>query len=72
MDTFRDFIRALGGPTAVSRELGTKFHRVVKWSERNSIPAEHWHDLLTLAATRGVDVSADDLVRMARTEESAA
>lgn len=56
--TVQDFIKRLGGATAVSRELGVPMTTVATWTQRNSIPSWRMASLAALALHKGIDVPA--------------
>lgn len=65
MNTARSIIKELGGPTKVAAALKVRVNVVGNWTARG-IPW-HWHDeLLSLARNRGVDLTRDQLKRLAR------
>lgn len=71
MDTVSDIIEALGGSTAIARELDMKAATTVaSWKDRGSIPSEHWPPLLELARKRRVALTLERL--MAANRRSAA
>ncbi len=59
--TVRDFIKALGGRTAVSQRLGVRPQAISLWLSSEQIPLERVPALLRMAADRRVPVTAEDL-----------
>ena len=50
-----EIITALGGPSAVARELGLRdYSSVASWVRRRSIPVKFWPGLLGIAARKRV------------------
>ena len=59
----REIIVKLGGRAIVAKATAAQPNTVSYWMHRDSIPAKHWHSLLSLAAAREVpDVTLDMLV----------
>lgn len=59
--TVSEIIKYLGGPAAVSRQLGVRSQAISLWSIKNQIPLERVPALLQVARDRGVVLSAADL-----------
>lgn len=53
--TLRDLIDALGGSSAVARELGVSQQAVTNMKARNALPPRHLLTLWRLAKEKGVD-----------------
>lgn len=60
MQTVREIVRALGGPSAVAAELHLGVSAVSNWSKREAIPREHHLRLWRLAQERGIDWTPPD------------
>lgn len=56
--TTRDIITALGGPAEVGRSLGIRPQAVSLWLRKGRVPLERVPALLTLAAQRGLSLTA--------------
>lgn len=60
-------IEAMGGQTVVSKELELPHSTVKSWPRRESIPPEHWEDVIALARKNGIDgVNGDYLLVLHR------
>lgn len=51
----RGLVLAFGGPTFISRHTGTPVATVKSWPGRDNIPTDHWHDLISMAASLGME-----------------
>lgn len=66
MKTFADIIDALGGSIALAEALDQPKGTVSAWKTRNSIPAEHWAEIVKLAGARGLPaITHEVLARLA-------
>jgi lipoate synthase len=67
MDSFSLLITALGGPTAVARELELGTPSVQKMRERNSVHPKHFPAFVKLAEKRGLPgVTLESLARLSQ------
>lgn len=72
MQTVPQIIEALGGPSAVARDLGQKVPTVSAWKHRGKVPARYWPDLVSLARQKAVKgISLDVFFRIEREGEAA-
>lgn len=63
MQTHTEIIERLGGIRKVARLLEHSNHTTVQgWSERNSIPMDHWADLVQRAAAAGKQLTVRELM----------
>lgn len=69
VSTFSDLIDQLGGVRVLSAEWGKSVNTVAGMKRRNSISPKHWPDVLRIAEGKGLHLSADALVEMARREK---
>ena len=63
-DTFRALIDRLGGVSAFADKTRIGEFAAKKMRDRNSIAVRHWPVVIGVAASEGVDLSLDDLMRM--------
>lgn len=56
-----EFIKALGGPVHVSRQLGIRSQAISIWARRGKIPAERVPQLVGIARTMGLKVTPKDM-----------
>lgn len=71
--TAAQIVKDLGGPTAVSSQIGVPLGTVSAWSTRKSIPPEYWPALVSLAGTLGkAEISFETLAHMAAAQAEAA
>src|SRR5262249_25961702 len=66
MRTFKDLIAAWETKRAFAQEVGVTYAAAKKMSERNNIRHEHWHGVMAAARARGIQLTADDLMRMSK------
>lgn len=69
MQTIKDIIRSFGSAASLAREIGRKPVTVRQWGNRNSIPDEHWDDVVRAAQSRrikGVTLAALSRIASAR------
>lgn len=57
----KDLINSLGGPVAISKQLGVSPQAVSLWSSSGRIPVERVPALLRMAGERGLELSARQL-----------
>jgi hypothetical protein len=63
MADHRDIIDKLGGIRPLARKLGHESHTKVQgWRDRNSIPIEHWPEILKIEKEDGSTFATDDLL----------
>lgn len=65
IQTHRDVIRALGGPSELARKLGIfkPVPATVHWQTRG-IPARYWHHVAELLGDKGHPLTARDIEQM--------
>ena len=65
-DTFSAVVETWpGGRKGLSADLRLSIGTIRKWSERDWIPPEYWHDIVQHACRVGVEVTAEVLTAMA-------
>jgi hypothetical protein len=63
MANHTDIIKRLGGIRKVAGWLGHTNHTTVQgWSDRNSIPMEHWSSLIQAAEGAGLSLTVGELM----------
>jgi len=60
MRTHKEIIDEIGY-SVLAAELKAKYHTMAAWKSRNSIPPQHWHKIVRIAASRGIPITFDDL-----------
>jgi hypothetical protein len=66
MNSFRDVISAMGGPSALARAIDGNVNTVVSWRQRNRIPPNQWAPIVAAAEESGVGgITYDALGRIA-------
>ena len=63
MQAQRDIFEIWGGYPTLAVELDEKPDTVYRWRKRRRIPEWVWPDLIESAASRGVELTADELLR---------
>lgn len=61
-----------GGRPGFARDLGISYEGARAMSDRNSINASHWAEVLKQARRRRVPLTPEDLLRMSRARRQAA
>lgn len=64
MKSYSEIVEAWGRNTMAS-DLDVPPERVRGWQRFNTIPVGHWKRLIELGPVRGIEVSADLLIRIA-------
>jgi hypothetical protein len=68
MQAICDLFRAFGPPkknvTVMAQAVGEKRDTVYRWLRSGRIPETSWPDVIEAAASKGIEVSADSLLRM--------
>ena len=66
MDRFKDLIARWPHPHAdtLARDMDVPFFRALGWQYRDSIPAKYWPALIKAGEARGIEITADALMRM--------
>jgi DNA-binding transcriptional regulator YdaS (Cro superfamily) len=59
--TVSEIIKTIGGPVAVSREMGIRSQAVSLWIRSNRIPAERVPALERMCKARGLKVRAEQM-----------
>lgn len=62
MATHTEIIERLGGIRPVAKRLGKPHTTVQGWSERSSIPMEHWPGLVQVAVELGKSLTVQELM----------
>lgn len=70
INSFRDLIDRMGGITPFRTALGIEYVTAQKMRQRDSIAPKHWPDVIAHARGLGIQITADDLMRM-KTREAA-
>ena len=66
MNSFRDVITAMGGPSGTAEKIDGNVNTVISWHYRDSIPSKHWVRIVTAAERCGVSgISLEALSRIA-------
>lgn len=69
MQSFRDVITAMGGPSGTADKIGGNVNTVTSWHYRDSIPSKHWVRVVLAAERFGVaGISLEGLGRIAAGE----
>lgn len=73
MQAVRDIFEIWGAPAAdaiqtIADELDEKPDTVYRWRQRRRIPELKWDGLIKSAASRGVDLTPDELFRFNRSQ----
>ena len=63
--SFRDVVNAWPTRDALAKDVGANLWLVLKWPQRDWIPAEWWLALLKTKTAREVGLTAEDLLRLA-------
>jgi len=61
MDTHASLITSAGGPKAVATALGVPLSTVIKWRQRDNIPARYWLQLVALFEREGLPVGLAEI-----------
>lgn len=54
----------LGGPKKLGERLKKSPSNITFWSNRNSIPIEHWPNIIELCHEKQIEMTAEILLRM--------
>ncbi len=65
-------ITKLGGAAEVARLIDVPYQTVAAWKRRGTIPSRHQRALLLAARERGLDITAEDLIGVARNSDAEA
>lgn len=68
MKNVADIIHDLGKNVEVADGLDVQPSAVSEFKRRNSIPVKHWPRLIAFAATKGIAISAEELMAAHRNE----
>lgn len=55
MQSVSDILEKFNGASAVAKILHLPTSTVASWKSRNSIPVDHWSELVEAARQRGID-----------------
>jgi hypothetical protein len=64
LDSVGKLIDLFGGPAAFGEEIGIDGRHASVMKGRGTIACNRWSSVLAAAKRRGIDLTADDLVRM--------
>jgi hypothetical protein len=62
---FSEIINYWDSPDHLANAIGAKYATVIKWRQRNNIPAEWWLDIVDAAAVIKKRVTVDELAVLA-------
>jgi len=62
--TFDDLLSLWGSPKELSLALDVPYVTAQQMKRRKTVSVEHWPRLLELAKERGIEITADDLLKM--------
>lgn len=65
-ETFEELLDLWESPKELSAALEVPYVNAQQMKRRKSVGIAHWSKLIDLAGKRGVSITADDLIRMAR------
>jgi hypothetical protein len=65
MQNFRELIDCWPSLREFATDLDVSPNTAAGWYRRYSVPAKYWDTVLSCAADRDIDVSPEDLIRLA-------
>lgn len=70
--SFRDVINLWPSPEALASDVAARVPAVLKWRQRDSIPAERWSAILSTEKARSSGITSETLVALAARETAEA
>jgi hypothetical protein len=70
--SFRDVIELWPSPEDLAADVSARVPTVIKWRQRDRIPAERWSAILSTEKARASGVTSETLVALAARENSEA
>lgn len=66
MQALQDIFTIFGNYHEFAKAVGREPDTVYRWTCKGRIPQDCWHSVITAAASRGVEITLEDLFRLNR------